>query len=156
MPRLFASQPDEARTALQSDPAKAFKDLQRIHSRLFIAENIPVSEAWSFVGNPRQNNIAFYARINILATIICVVSKRGKSFNKVKIGTKVTGARVIERKKEKIKHVTLHTKQTERVRPGLQEGLLYSYGPTQHAQRQRPAREEALPHQGGGHASVPR
>jgi hypothetical protein len=58
VPRLFASQPDEARTALQSDPAKAFKDLQRIHSRLFIAENIPASEAWSFVGNPRQNSAA--------------------------------------------------------------------------------------------------
>jgi hypothetical protein len=45
VPRLFASQPDEAKTALQSDPAKAFKDLQRIHSRLFIAENIPATEA---------------------------------------------------------------------------------------------------------------
>ncbi len=63
VPRLFASQPDEARTALQSDPAKAFKDLQRIHSRLFIAENIPATEAWSFVGNPRQGNVAVRARI---------------------------------------------------------------------------------------------
>jgi hypothetical protein len=58
VPRLFAAQPDEARTTLWSNPAKAFKDLQRIHSRLFIAENIPATEAWSFVGNPRQNNIA--------------------------------------------------------------------------------------------------
>jgi hypothetical protein len=57
VPRLFAAQPDEARSALRSDPAKAFKDLQRIHSRLFIAENIPASEAWSFVGNPRQDNV---------------------------------------------------------------------------------------------------
>jgi hypothetical protein len=48
----------------------------------------------------------------------------------------------------------LHAKQAERVCPGLQEGFLYSYGPTQHAQR--PTREEAPPHQGGGHASVPR
>jgi hypothetical protein len=63
VPRLFASQPDEARTALQSDPAKAFKDLQRIHSRLFIAENIPATEAWSFVGNPRQGNVAISAQI---------------------------------------------------------------------------------------------
>ncbi len=57
VPRLFAAQPDEARTALRSDPAKAFKDLQRIQSRLFIAENIPATEAWSFVGNPRQVNV---------------------------------------------------------------------------------------------------
>jgi hypothetical protein len=57
VPRLFAAQPNEARTALRSDPAKAFKDLQRIHSRLFIAENIPATEAWSFVGNPRQDNV---------------------------------------------------------------------------------------------------
>ncbi len=57
VPRLFASHPDEARTALRSDAAKAFKDLQRIHSRLFIAENIPASEAWGFVGNPRQGNV---------------------------------------------------------------------------------------------------
>ncbi len=69
VPRLFASQPDEARTALQSDPAKAFKDLQRIHSRLFIAENIPATEAWSFVGNPRQGNVALSARIYIHSTI---------------------------------------------------------------------------------------
>jgi hypothetical protein len=61
VPRLFATQLDEARTALQSDPAKAFKDLQRIHSRLFIAENIPATEAWSFVGNPRQDNVTINA-----------------------------------------------------------------------------------------------
>jgi hypothetical protein len=63
VPRLFAAQPDEARSALLSDPAKAFKDLQRIHSRLFIAENIPASEAWSFVGNPRQDNVTVNARV---------------------------------------------------------------------------------------------
>jgi hypothetical protein len=53
VPRLFAINPDEARTALQNDPAKAFKDLQRIFTRLFITENIPASKAWSNVGNPR-------------------------------------------------------------------------------------------------------
>jgi hypothetical protein len=63
VPRLFAAQPDEARTALLSDPTKAFKDLQRIHSRLFIAENIPASETWSFVGNPRQDNVTVNARV---------------------------------------------------------------------------------------------
>jgi hypothetical protein len=63
VPRLFAAQPDEARTALLSDPAKAFKDLQRIHSRLFIAENIPATEAWSFVGNPRQDIVTINAQV---------------------------------------------------------------------------------------------
>jgi hypothetical protein len=87
VPRLFASQPDEARTALQSDPAKAFKDLQRI---LFIAENIPATEAWSFVGNPRQDNIAFKCT-NIHTGnhyFFCCPENRVKSSNKVKMGLK--------------------------------------------------------------------
>jgi hypothetical protein len=100
VPRLFASQPDEARTALQSDPAKAFKDLQRIHSRLFIAENIPASEAWSFVGNPRQNNIALMHGYIYWRPLLSL-SKGEKSFNKMEIGIKVMGARVIEQKKGK-------------------------------------------------------
>ena len=90
MPRLFASQPDEARTALQSDPAKAFKDLQRIHSRLFIAENIPASEAWNFVGNPRQNSVAINKRTHKLAAVIVIFEKKFKK--KGKIGTKLRGA----------------------------------------------------------------
>ncbi len=76
VPRLFASQPDEARTALQSDPAKAFKDLQRIHSRLFIAENIPASEAWSFVGNPRQKQRCVNNRIHKLAPPLLSLSRK--------------------------------------------------------------------------------
>ncbi len=53
VPRLFANNPEEALTAIQRDPAKAFKDLQRIYTRFFITENIPASEAWTYVGNPR-------------------------------------------------------------------------------------------------------
>ncbi len=53
IPRFFAASPDKALEALNSDPAKAFKDLQRIYSRLFVTENIPASEAWNFAGNPR-------------------------------------------------------------------------------------------------------
>ena len=53
VPRLFAANPGEALQALNGDPAKAFKDLQRIFSRLFVTENIPPAEAWDFVGNPR-------------------------------------------------------------------------------------------------------
>ena len=53
VPRLFVANPGEALQALNGDPAKAFKDLQRIFSRLFVTENIPPAEAWDFVGNPR-------------------------------------------------------------------------------------------------------
>ncbi len=52
IPRFFAASPDKALEALNSDPAKAFKDLQRIYSRLFVTENIPSSDAWDFVENP--------------------------------------------------------------------------------------------------------
>ncbi len=54
VPRYFAANPAEARPALSADDSKAYKDLQRIFSRLFITENIPASDAWAFVGNPRQ------------------------------------------------------------------------------------------------------
>ena len=54
VPRYFAANPAEARAALSADDSKAYKDLQRIFSRLFITENIPASDAWAFVGNPRQ------------------------------------------------------------------------------------------------------
>jgi hypothetical protein len=54
VPRFFAANPTEARAALSADDSKAYKDLQRILSRLFITENIPACDAWNFVGNPRQ------------------------------------------------------------------------------------------------------
>ncbi len=54
VPRFFAANPTEARAALSADDSKAYKDLQRIFSRLFITENIPASDAWNFVSNPRQ------------------------------------------------------------------------------------------------------
>ncbi len=54
VPRFFAANPTEARAALSADDSKAYKDLQRIFSCLFITENIPASDAWHFVGNPRQ------------------------------------------------------------------------------------------------------
>jgi hypothetical protein len=53
IPRLFAANPVEASAAITADPAKAFKDLQRIYSRLFITDNIPHDNAWDHVGNPR-------------------------------------------------------------------------------------------------------
>jgi hypothetical protein len=54
VPGFFAANPTEARAALLADDSKAYKDLQRIFSRLFIMENIPAGDAWNFVGNPRQ------------------------------------------------------------------------------------------------------
>jgi hypothetical protein len=59
VPRFFAANPTEARAGLSADDSKAYKDLQRIFSRLFITENIPASDASNFVGNPRQ-----FVRVN--------------------------------------------------------------------------------------------
>ncbi len=53
VPRLFAPDPDAARAALDSDPSKAFKDIQRIHARIPISEHVSPEEAWEYVGNPR-------------------------------------------------------------------------------------------------------
>jgi hypothetical protein len=53
VPRLFAPDPAIAKAAITSDPAKAFKDVQRLHARLFISEHVIADEAWEFVGNPR-------------------------------------------------------------------------------------------------------
>ncbi len=53
VPRLFAPDPAMAKAAISSDTGKAFKDIQRLHSRLFMAEHVSVDEAWGFVGNPR-------------------------------------------------------------------------------------------------------
>ncbi len=53
VPRLFALNPGEAREALSRDPAKVFKDLQQIYSRLFVSEHVPDSEAWAYVSHPR-------------------------------------------------------------------------------------------------------
>jgi hypothetical protein len=53
VPRLFAPDPAIAKAAITNDPAKAFKDVQRLHARLFISEHVIADEAWEFVGNPR-------------------------------------------------------------------------------------------------------
>ncbi len=53
VPRLFATNPTEAKNNLSSDPARAHKDLQRILSRITINENIPAHTAFELVLNPR-------------------------------------------------------------------------------------------------------
>jgi hypothetical protein len=53
VPRFFAPNPEEAREAMTRDPAKVFKDLQRIYARLFVSEHVSDSEAWAYVGHPR-------------------------------------------------------------------------------------------------------
>jgi hypothetical protein len=53
VPRLFATNPAEAKDNLASDPARAHKDLQRIMSRITINENIPAHAAFELVLNPR-------------------------------------------------------------------------------------------------------
>ncbi len=72
IPHFFAANPTEARAALSADDSKAYKDLQRIFSRLFITENIPASDAWNFVGNPRQfiRVISAFTRFPIPSTSV--------------------------------------------------------------------------------------
>jgi hypothetical protein len=53
VPHLYAPDPITAKAALDSDPLKAFKDIQRIHSRIPISEHVSPEEAWEYVGNPR-------------------------------------------------------------------------------------------------------
>jgi hypothetical protein len=60
VPRLFALDPAAAKAALDLDPNKAFKDIQRIHARMAVSEHVSPEDTWDFVGNPRytsfQNN----------------------------------------------------------------------------------------------------
>ena len=53
VPRLFAENQELAREALESDPARAFRDIQRIMARFPVPENIPASQAMDFVSRPR-------------------------------------------------------------------------------------------------------
>jgi hypothetical protein len=59
VPLLFATNVDEASSALVSNPDKAFKDLQRIYSKFFIPENIPESAVMAQLANPRASEVAF-------------------------------------------------------------------------------------------------
>jgi hypothetical protein len=53
VPRLFAANPEEALAALNSDEARAFRDLQRIMAKFLVPENIPPHKAWDFLNNIR-------------------------------------------------------------------------------------------------------
>ncbi len=53
VPRLFAANPEEALAALNSDEARAFRDLQRIMAKFLVPENIPPHKAWDFLNNAR-------------------------------------------------------------------------------------------------------
>jgi hypothetical protein len=53
VPTLFAHNPPEALSALNSDPSRAFKDIQRILSKMFVPENISGQRSWSFLNNLR-------------------------------------------------------------------------------------------------------
>jgi hypothetical protein len=53
VPRLFALDPAAAKAAIDADPHKAFKDIQRIHSRMAVSEHVSHEDTWDFVGSPR-------------------------------------------------------------------------------------------------------
>ncbi len=54
VPRFFALNPEEAREAMSRDPAKVFKDLQRIYARLFVSNTYRTAKrglTWATPGN---------------------------------------------------------------------------------------------------------
>ncbi len=53
VPILYAANPADARVQLDSDPSRAHRDLQRIYSRMAVAENLPHSMAFDYVLKPR-------------------------------------------------------------------------------------------------------
>jgi hypothetical protein len=53
VPHLFAISPMEAKAAVSADPAKTFRDLQRIWSKLFIPENLAAAKSWDYLNNTR-------------------------------------------------------------------------------------------------------
>ncbi len=53
VPRLFALNPDEAKANLNLDPERAFRDLQRIFTRLAVTENVPHHSSFELVLAPR-------------------------------------------------------------------------------------------------------
>jgi hypothetical protein len=56
VPHLFTNNPREAKAALSSDPARAFRDLQRIWSKFFIPENLAPGRSWDFLNNIRYTD----------------------------------------------------------------------------------------------------
>ncbi len=73
VPHLFANCPREAKAALSSDPARAFRDLQRIWSKFFVPENLAPSKSWDFLNNIRSVLIATlpaqYSKIHFMPQI---------------------------------------------------------------------------------------
>jgi hypothetical protein len=55
VPRLFAQDPATAKVASDINRSKVFKDIQRIHSRIFVSEHVSLEDAWDYVGNPRYS-----------------------------------------------------------------------------------------------------
>jgi hypothetical protein len=53
VPHLFAISPPDAKAAVSADPARTFRDLQRIWSKIFIPENLAASKSWDYLNNTR-------------------------------------------------------------------------------------------------------
>jgi hypothetical protein len=76
---LFASNTEEATSALSSNPEKAFKDLQRIFCKFFIPENIPASAAMAQLANPRASEVAFPFRRSGYTPVTGPTPKRART-----------------------------------------------------------------------------
>jgi hypothetical protein len=53
VPHLIAISPREAKAAVSLDPARTFRDLQRIWSKFFILKNLAASKSWGYLNNTR-------------------------------------------------------------------------------------------------------
>jgi hypothetical protein len=53
VPTLFSDRPEAAKSALVTDPEKAFADLSEILRKLVIHEYVPPSASWGIVLKPR-------------------------------------------------------------------------------------------------------
>jgi hypothetical protein len=65
-----------AKAAISSDTGKAFKDIQRLHSRLFMAEPVSADEAWGFVGNPRYFETRLKLNICFISSVYQMVKNK--------------------------------------------------------------------------------
>ena len=55
VPRFFSANPSEAVRAMKDNPELVWKDLNKINSKLFVAENVAAVRAFDMLSNPSRN-----------------------------------------------------------------------------------------------------
>ncbi len=54
VPRFFTPEPAIAKAAIINEPAKAFKDISKIYSCLFMSEHVMAKVIWDYNRIPRH------------------------------------------------------------------------------------------------------